>query len=480
MSSDNSRNWTPSGVCSPTQPNRYAAHMPPSQRQFDCVEEQRPREPEKNQHIGLTFEWDNGERLDPNMSCHLTIGGKTTIHRLVDGKTLFCPAPAGEYVAQLLKDVDTKKNLDEARQQLTKALAEIIVHEKKEAAALKKIQDERNFVSNYAHLYYKQARGFALTGWRFSKNLKEWNDLINPFNQLSNALIAAWNAESTDGASWTKSLIQNYSKKQKDELIEALGFDPKQIDIEQLAEAYEHACFIYSDSPSKILIAKFLLEYVMAQNPEEVAEFSGAVLFEVVLGAILVYLTGGVGLVFWAAQAVTANLLVLLQKVGEILMKIASLIKSTTIKSASFVKGVAGKAAKTVRIPRPKEIVPDEIPTPKSHETGGAARAAQYAKNWPEADLDNAIRKFSGPHPVTSTTEKGKKIYKNPETGVEIVEDLNGGYFRIYDPSKPEKRKYLDLSGNIPNNKTLPNGKKTGMTQSEYNEITHFKKSAKK
>lgn len=128
------------------------------------MEEQRPLELDKNQHIGLIFEWDNGERLDPNTSCHLTIGGKTTIHRLVDGKNLFCPAPAGEYVAQLLKEVDTKKNLDEARQQLTKALAEIIVHERKEAAALKKIQDERNFVENFAHLKYKEIRGFALTG----------------------------------------------------------------------------------------------------------------------------------------------------------------------------------------------------------------------------------------------------------------------------------------------------------------------------
>lgn len=366
MSSNNSRNLTPSGVCSPTQPNRYAAHMPPSQREFDCVEEQRPRELDKNQHIGLIFEWDNGERLDPNISCYLTIGGKTTVHRLADGKNLFCPAPAGEYVAQLLKDVDTNKNLDEAREQLAKALAEIIVYEKKEAAALKKIQDERNFVSNYAHLYYKQARGFALTGWRFSKNLKEWNDLINPFNQLSNALIAAWNAESTDGASWTKSLIQNYSKRQKDELIEALGFDPNQIDIEQLAEAYEYACFIYSDSPSKILIGKFLLEYVMAQNPEEVAEFSGAVLFEVVLGAILIYLTGGVGLVFRAARAITDNLLALLRKVGEILIKIANLIKSATIKSASLVRGVAGKAAKRVRIPRPQKINPEPMRQPSN------------------------------------------------------------------------------------------------------------------
>jgi hypothetical protein len=480
MSSYNSRYSTPSGVCRPASPNIYGAHRPPTQRQFDCDEDQGPRQAGIQKEIGYIFEWDNGERLSPNVFCHLTVGGETTVYGLTDGKKLFCQVPPGKYEIQLLRNVNIEEKLNEARRQLKEALDAIIAHEREESAALQKIQDGRNAVSNYAHLKYKEVRDFLLTGWRHSKNLKEWTDLINPFNQLSNALTSAWNATSTDGESWTNSFIHNYSKAQKDELTQALGFDPEQIEPIHLAQAYEFTCFIYSDSPSKKLIANFLLEYIKSQNPEEIAEFSGAVLFEVVLGALLIYFTGGVGLVARAGQSISANVLELLKTIGETLIKIANLIKSATIKSASFAQGVTGKAAKTVRIPRPKEIIPEEIFSSKARETGGAARAAQYAKNWPEGDLDKTISKFSGPHPIISTTEKGKKIYKNPETGIEIVEDLKGNYFRIFDPSKPGRRKYLDLTGNVPNNKALPNGKQIGITQSEYNEITHFKKKIEK
>ena len=107
-------------------------------------------------------------------------------------------------------------------------------------------------------------------------------------------------------------------------------------------------------------------------------------------------------------------------------------------------------------------------------QTGGAARAAMYSENWPKASLKSAVEKFAGPSPIVTVTDKGKRIYKNSNTGIEVVEDLSGNYFRIYDPSVPGKRAYLDLNGKIPSNKTLPNGKQTGRTQAEYNEITHF------
>ncbi|WP_294739061.1 RHS repeat-associated core domain-containing protein, partial [uncultured Pseudomonas sp.] len=112
--------------------------------------------------------------------------------------------------------------------------------------------------------------------------------------------------------------------------------------------------------------------------------------------------------------------------------------------------------------------------------TGGAARAAMYSANWPVANLNETIVKFGGHDPLVTTTDKGKKIYKNPQTGIEVVEDLNGGYFRIYDPSLPGTRKYLSLNGTIPNNKPSPSGKQMGRTQSEYNEVTHFKKESHK
>jgi len=53
---------------------------------------------------------------------------------------------------------------------------------------------------------------------------------------------------------------------------------------------------------------------------------------------------------------------------------------------------------------------------------------------------------------------------------------MNGNYFRVYDPSLPGKCKYLNLDLIVPSNKTLPNGKLTGRSQSEYNEVTHFNK----
>jgi hypothetical protein len=84
------------------------------------------------------------------------------------------------------------------------------------------------------------------------------------------------------------------------------------------------------------------------------------------------------------------------------------------------------------------------------------------------------LSKFAGKNPLVTTTDKGKKIFTNSETGIQVVQDVNGNYFRIYDPSIPGKRGYLDMNGNIPNNKILENGKQAGRSQSEYNQVTHF------
>ena len=105
----------------------------------------------------------------------------------------------------------------------------------------------------------------------------------------------------------------------------------------------------------------------------------------------------------------------------------------------------------------------------------GEEKADEYSKGWPTASLKNAISKFVGDNPVIEIKEeKGKRIYKNPEkTSIQIVEDTKGNYFRIEDVSKTYKRGFLDLEGNIPNNKILDNGKQKGRTNDEYQKITH-------
>ena len=104
----------------------------------------------------------------------------------------------------------------------------------------------------------------------------------------------------------------------------------------------------------------------------------------------------------------------------------------------------------------------------------GAERAALYSEQWPSANLQEAINKFVGENPTISITEKGKRIYSNENSSIQIVEDLNGSYFRIYDTSISGKRKYLDMNGDIPNNKVSENGKQVGRSQAEYNQVTHF------
>ena len=118
---------------------------------------------------------------------------------------------------------------------------------------------------------------------------------------------------------------------------------------------------------------------------------------------------------------------------------------------------------------------PDGPEKPPEEKSNGAQRAEKYGSSWPTASLDDAVKKFAGDSPVVTFTDSGKKLYTNPETGIQIVEDVNGGYFRIQDTNISGRRSYLDLDGNIPNNKTLENGTQAGRSTAEYNAVTHFK-----
>jgi predicted RNase H-like HicB family nuclease len=272
----------------------------------------------------------------------------------VDGKKLFCHAVLGEYEAQLLRNVNTEEKLNEARQQLKKALDAIIEHEKEEAAALQKNQDSQHIITRQFHLLLAMGRGFFHSLWGFIKSTKELSDLVNPFTSLSNALAAAWTAKRDDGISWVQSFSKNYSNEQHRELSEALGFDPKKVSREKLAEAYEIACFIYEDARSREILKNFADTYVEVQNIEEKMEFGGSVIFEIVLNALLIATTGGAGNA--ARVAVSSPLLKLLKSLEEALKNLSKWISNHIVKSTSHVKGMTGTSAVSVRIQRPKPI----------------------------------------------------------------------------------------------------------------------------
>lgn len=89
--------------------------------------------------------------------------------------------------------------------------------------------------------------------------------------------------------------------------------------------------------------------------------------------------------------------------------------------------------------------------------------------------MQEAVDKFA-PDAKPVDTNTGKTIYRNNDTGIEVVYDKNGDYFRINDTNVTGKRSYLDLNGNkVPNNVMTETGTQRGMTQGEYNAVTHFK-----
>lgn len=107
----------------------------------------------------------------------------------------------------------------------------------------------------------------------------------------------------------------------------------------------------------------------------------------------------------------------------------------------------------------------------------GADRAAQYSGSWKDGSVKDAINKFA-PDATPVYTDKGKIIYRNDSTGIEVVYDKNGNYFRIVDTNLTGKRTALDLDGNpIPNNVITEKGTQRGISQGEYNAASHFNNS---
>ena len=107
------------------------------------------------------------------------------------------------------------------------------------------------------------------------------------------------------------------------------------------------------------------------------------------------------------------------------------------------------------------------------HNAGGYERAQKYSAGWSDESLSDTVNKIA-PDSEPTTTITGKTIYRNDTTGQQVVFDNDGNYFRIEDTNLSGRRVYTDINGNpIPNNVTI-DGRQVGLSQSEYNRLTHF------
>ncbi|MGN1118966.1 MAG: minor capsid protein, partial [Oscillospiraceae bacterium] len=102
----------------------------------------------------------------------------------------------------------------------------------------------------------------------------------------------------------------------------------------------------------------------------------------------------------------------------------------------------------------------------------GADRAAEFSKNWQTLSLSEKVS-FYGLDLVSPVTPTGKVIYSSDKSPIRIVYDVNGNYFRIVDTTVSGKGKNLGADGKSALNKTV-NGKTTGRSRDEFQQVTHF------
>lgn len=335
--------------------------------------------------VGLRFVWDNGECLGANLPYSLTPAGGNPVRGSLDARSSLIQTIQGrEYEAQLLADTNVDSDIASARAELQAALDEILAAECAEAARLQAIQDQRSALSNYGHRRLAAGKGFFLVAWGLLRTAKEFSDLVNPFTTFSNALRSAWQARASEGETWLAAYNRQFSAEQHREVVEALGFDPSSITREQLAEAYELACFIYEDGPSKAMLGRFAVDYAKAQNVEEIAEFSGGALFEIVLAALLIVFTGGIGLA--ARGAASVSYLDKLARLGNAFRRLGAALKRARIRRGGRATG-SGTGARTVEVERPRDVLPGTLAPMDGSDIRGSPRKG---RNKPPEPLPEA------------------------------------------------------------------------------------------
>ena len=300
MSSNNSRNLTPSGVCSPMQPNSYAAHTRPSQRQFDCVEDEGPKK-----SISLCFRWDNNVAVPKNTPYLLTLDNGSKIEGTLDSEGRLSTLASCHTLKAQLHPNFSPLEIQKARNELKLQLDEILAKEQIAADKLKKAQEQQGTLES---IYYK---GVAFTKG-FGQGALDTLKLIHilgPGTRGVNISKAIANSKSTENQIRFESFLVNLTQEERNSLSELLGFDPLNIKPEDLTDAFELTLFILDDEPSKAILANFAINYIEIQNNETLIHIAGTLAFEIILTALISLLTLGAGGVAKGAGALIRSLI---------------------------------------------------------------------------------------------------------------------------------------------------------------------------
>ncbi|MDX1270034.1 MAG: hypothetical protein R3311_21895, partial [Oceanisphaera sp.] len=130
-------------------------------------------------------------------------------------------------------------------------------------------------------------------------------NLSSPVLTLRDSLQSAWAAHKDNSAdSWLEAFNREYDEKRHEHWVRAIGFAPSDISREDIAKAYEVASLVIKDDQLSAALKEFTASYAAVQHHTEYTYLAGAVVFELVLAAVLAAATLGAGNVAQASSKV--------------------------------------------------------------------------------------------------------------------------------------------------------------------------------
>lgn len=254
------------------------------------------------------------------------------------GQVCLSGLPPGNVSVELIPG-DEENELKELRKAIKQALDGIVEAEKQEAATVAAGYQKYGPAGYHVAVakgLWDGAVGLVSFAWDTVKTAAEIAQYLSPAEKLGNFLNAtykSYQSGSLSEADWRESLIKNYQEEEFKDLAELLGFDVRALNKEKLEEiqqliieAYEITAFIIDDPQSNDLFEQFAKDYAKAQSSYEYAELAGGGIFEIVVFALLLAFTAGLGNAAQAASKVRhvsklKNLGTLFRKLGKILKR---------------------------------------------------------------------------------------------------------------------------------------------------------------
>ncbi|WP_170941755.1 Tox-REase-5 domain-containing protein [Cellvibrio mixtus] len=341
-------------------------------------------DPDRPHWVQVEYKYANGKPVKGSFLA-TDSEGMTWAGKLNDqGQACLSNLPPGSVEFELVSD-DIEDELKQTRANIKAVLDAIVAEQKAEAAKHEKELAQQNALQQAGSHYWAYTKGFwngAVGLVTFAKDVvvktAEVAQYLNPLERLNNLLHAGYKSYydgTLTSAQWKQSLAKNLRDEEIKDIARILGIDAKHLSSEGLqrlkelfAEAYEITAFIADDKESLDMLTQFGKDYAGAQSSIEWAEFAGGGVFEIVLTALLLMFTGGVGNVAQGASKIRHA--GKLKSLGSIFRSLGKLLKRKKLRKKVRVNVDTKKPVKT-ELPEDKKLTPKKKPTYQHGQSDG-------------------------------------------------------------------------------------------------------------